>query len=171
MKGAVDCFVRHGGKEADLTLVRVPGANELPQVAQRLAATGKVDAVVTLGAVIQGATPHADLINGTVARSLAKIALDTGVPVLNGIVCALNLEQAIERAGTKQGNKGWDAVAPRSRHQRASFVRRIYGDTQTRTRVGVADAVSGGYESGLDIEKSIPKFRQQYTRGRRGRRS
>jgi len=111
VKGAVDCFVRHGGKEADLTLVRVPGANELPQVAQRLAATGKVDAVVTLGAVIQGATPHADLINGTVARSLAKIALDTGVPVLNGIVCALNLEQAIERAGTKQGNKGWDAVA------------------------------------------------------------
>ncbi|MBP8801760.1 MAG: 6,7-dimethyl-8-ribityllumazine synthase [Kiritimatiellae bacterium] len=111
VKGAVDCFVRHGGKEVDLTLVRVPGANELPQVAQRLAATGKVDAVVTLGAVIQGATPHADLINGTVARSLAKIALDTGVPVLNGIVCALNLEQAIERAGTKQGNKGWDAVA------------------------------------------------------------
>jgi len=111
VKGAADCFVRHGGKEADLTLVRVPGANELPQVAQRLAATGKVDAVVALGAVIQGATPHADLINGTVARALAKISLDTGVPVLNGIVCALNLEQAIERAGTKQGNKGWDAVA------------------------------------------------------------
>ena len=110
VKGAADCFVRHGGKEADLTLVRVPGANELPQVAQRLAATGQVDAVIALGAVIQGATPHADLINGTVARALAKIALDTGVPVLNGIVCALNLEQAIERAGTKQGNKGWDAV-------------------------------------------------------------
>ena len=110
VKGAADCFVRHGGKEADLTLVRVPGANELPQVAQRLAAAGQVDAVIALGAVIQGATPHADLINGTVARALAKIALDTGVPVLNGIVCALNLEQAIERAGTKQGNKGWDAV-------------------------------------------------------------
>jgi 6,7-dimethyl-8-ribityllumazine synthase len=91
--------------------VRVPGANELPQVAQLLAASGKVDAVVVLGAVIQGATPHADLINGTVARALSKIALDTGVPVLNGIVCALNLEQAVERAGTKQGNKGWDAVA------------------------------------------------------------
>ena len=111
VKGAADCFVRHGGKEENLTLVRVPGANELPQVAQRLAAAGQVDAVIALGAVIQGATPHADLINGTVARSLAKIALDTGVPVLNGIVCALNLEQAIERAGTKQGNKGWDAVA------------------------------------------------------------
>ncbi|MDX9792421.1 MAG: 6,7-dimethyl-8-ribityllumazine synthase [Kiritimatiellia bacterium] len=111
VKGAADCFVRHGGKEENLTLVRVPGANELPQVAQRLAAAGQVDAVIALGAVIQGATPHADLINGTVARALAKIALDTGVPVLNGIVCALNLEQAIERAGTKQGNKGWDAAA------------------------------------------------------------
>ena len=110
VKGATDCFIRHGGKDEDVTLVRVPGANELPQVAQLLAASGKVDAVIALGAVIQGATPHADLINGTVARALSKIALDTGVPVLNGIVCAQNLEQAIERAGTKQGNKGWDAV-------------------------------------------------------------
>ncbi len=110
VKGAADCFVRHGGKDADLTLVRVPGANEIPQVAQKLAASGQVDAVVALGAVIQGATPHAELINGTVARALSKIALDTQVPVLNGIVCAQNLEQAIERAGTKMGNKGWDAV-------------------------------------------------------------
>jgi 6,7-dimethyl-8-ribityllumazine synthase len=111
VKGAADCFLRHGGQDGDLTLVRVPGANELPQIAQRLAAAGRADAVVVLGAVIQGATPHADLINGTVARALSKIALDTGVPVLNGIVCAGSLEQAIERAGTKQGNKGWDAVA------------------------------------------------------------
>lgn len=110
VKGAADCFVRHGGQDDDLTLVRVPGANELPQVAQRLAASGGFDAVIALGAVIQGATPHADLINGTVARALSKIALDSGVPVLNGIVCAQNLEQAIERAGTKHGNKGWDAV-------------------------------------------------------------
>lgn len=110
VKGAADCFVRHGGKDGDLTLVRVPGANEIPNVAQKLAASGKFSAVVALGAVIQGATPHADLINGTVARALSKIALDTGVPVLNGIVCAQNLEQAIERAGTKHGNKGWDAV-------------------------------------------------------------
>lgn len=110
VKGAADCFVRHGGKDGDLTLVRVPGANEIPHVAQKLAASGKFSAVVALGAVIQGATPHADLINGTVARALSKIALDTGVPVMNGIVCAQNLEQAIERAGTKHGNKGWDAV-------------------------------------------------------------
>ena len=110
VKGAADCFVRHGGSEGDLTLVRVPGANEIPQVAQKLAVSGKLDAIVALGAVIQGATPHADLINGTVARALSKIALDSGIPVLNGIVCAQNLEQAIERAGTKHGNKGWDAV-------------------------------------------------------------
>ena len=110
VKGAADCFVRHGGSEKDLTLVRVPGANEIPQVAQKLAASGKLDAVVALGAVIQGATPHADLINGTVVRALSKIALDSGIPVLNGIVCAQNLEQAVERAGTKHGNKGWDAV-------------------------------------------------------------
>ncbi|MCL2103564.1 MAG: 6,7-dimethyl-8-ribityllumazine synthase [Kiritimatiellaeota bacterium] len=110
VKGAEDCFVRHGGNGDDLTLVRVPGTNEAPQAAQKLAASGKYDAVIALGAVIQGATPHADLINGTVARALSKIALGTGVPVLNGIVAAQNLEQAIERAGTKQGNKGWDAV-------------------------------------------------------------
>jgi len=110
VKGAEDCFVRHGGGADDLTLVRIPGANETPLAAQKLAASGKYDAVIALGAVIQGATPHADLINGTVARALSKIALDTGVPVLNGIVAAQNLEQAIERAGTKQGNKGWDAV-------------------------------------------------------------
>lgn len=110
VKGAADCFVRHGGKDSDLTLVRVPGANEIPHVIQKLASSGKYSAVVALGAVIQGATPHADLINGTVARALSKIALDSGVPVLNGIVCAQNLEQAIERAGTKHGNKGWDAV-------------------------------------------------------------
>ena len=108
--GAADCFVRHGGREDDLTLGRVPGANEVPHAAQKLAASGAYHAVVALGAVIQGATPHADLINGTVARALSKIALDTGVPVMNGIVCAQNLEQAIERAGTKHGNKGWDAV-------------------------------------------------------------
>jgi len=110
VKGAADCFERHGGSEANLTLVRVPGANEIPQIAQKLAGSSRYDAVVALGVVVQGATPHADLINGTVARALSKIGLDTGVPVLNGIVAAQNLEQAVERAGTKHGNKGWDAL-------------------------------------------------------------
>lgn len=110
IKGSLDCFTRHGGAEDDMTLVRVPGANELPQVAQCLVRSGNYDAVIVLGAVIQGATPHADLINSCVARALSNIALESGVPVLNGIVCALNLEQAIERSGTKHGNKGFDAT-------------------------------------------------------------
>ena len=110
LKGAVDCFLRHNGSDNDLTVVRVPGANESPVVTDKLASTGGYDAIIVLGAVIQGATPHAELINGTVARALSTIALKSGIPVLNGIVCAQNLEQAIERAGTKHGNKGWDAV-------------------------------------------------------------
>ena len=104
VKGAVDAFVRHGGTEEDLVLVKVPGAYELPLAALKLAE--KVDAVVALGAVVQGATPHAGLINGTTSEAFAKIALKTGVPVLDGVVAAENLEQAVERCGTKQGNKG-----------------------------------------------------------------
>lgn len=108
--GALDCLVRHGVAEKDVTVAWVPGANEIPLVAQRLVQKGKLDAVIALGAVIQGATTHADLINGQVSRSLAKIGLDSGVPVINGVVSANNLEQAIERAGTKAGNKGWSAA-------------------------------------------------------------
>lgn len=104
VKGAVDAFLRHGGAEENLTLVKVPGAYELPLAALKL--TGKVDAVVALGAVVQGATPHAGLINGTTSEAFAKISLKTGVPVLDGVVAAENLEQAVERCGTKQGNKG-----------------------------------------------------------------
>ena len=106
VKGAIDAFVRHGGCEDEVTLVRVPGAYELPIVAQKLAASGKVDAVVALGAVVQGATPHAGLINSTTSEAFSKISLKTGVPVLDGVVAAENLEQAVERCGTKQGNKG-----------------------------------------------------------------
>ena len=110
VKGAEDAFVRLGGKATDLTLVRVPGAYESPVVAAKLAKSGKFDAVVVLGAVIQGATPHAALINETTARAFAQLSLETGTPVLNGIVSADNLEQAVERCGTKQGNKGFAAV-------------------------------------------------------------
>lgn len=110
LKGAIDCFERHGGKQESLTVVWVPGANELPLVADKLAATGRFQGIIALGAVIRGATPHADLINGQVSRSLAKTALDHGVPVINAVVCADNLEQAIERSGTKAGNKGWDGT-------------------------------------------------------------
>ncbi len=110
VKGAVDAFMRHGGAEKNLVLVRVPGAYELPLVAKRLAATKKVDAVVALGAVVQGATAHAELINATTSRAFSEISLETGVPILDGVVSAENLEQAVERCGTKQGNKGFSAM-------------------------------------------------------------
>lgn len=110
VKGAADAFVRLGGDEKDLTLVRVPGAYELPLAAKRLAASGKVDAVVALGAVVQGATAHAELINQATARAFEEISLAAGVPVLDGVVSAENLEQAVERCGTKQGNKGFAAM-------------------------------------------------------------
>ncbi len=110
VKGAVDAFLRHGGAEKNLVLVRVPGAYELPLVAKRLAATKKVDAVVALGAVVQGATAHAELINATTSRAFSEISLETGVPILDGVVSAENLEQAVERCGTKQGNKGFSAM-------------------------------------------------------------
>ena len=109
VKGAVDAFVRMGGDEKNLTLVRVPGAYEIPLVAKRLAAK-KCDAVVALGAVVQGATAHADLINQATARAFCEISVETGVPVIDGIVSAENLEQAVERCGTKQGNKGFSAM-------------------------------------------------------------
>lgn len=108
--GAIDCLVRHGASEGDITVAWVPGANEIPLAVQKLAKSGRYKAVIALGAVVQGATPHADLINGQVSRSLAKIGMDHDVPVVNGVVCADTLEQAIERCGTKAGNKGWSAA-------------------------------------------------------------
>ena len=110
LSGAVDCLTRHGVKEEDIVVTWVPGSNEIPMVAQKMAKPRKYDALIALGAVIQGATPHAELINAQVSRSLSNIATDTGVPVINGVVAANNLEQAIERSGTKAGNKGWAAA-------------------------------------------------------------
>ena len=109
VKGAVDAFVRMGGDEKGLTLVRVPGAYEIPLIAKRMALK-KYDAVIALGAVVQGATAHADLINQATAKAFSEISVETGVPVLDGIVAAENLEQAVERCGTKQGNKGFSAM-------------------------------------------------------------
>ena len=110
VKGAADAFVRLGGEEKDLVLVRVPGAYELPLAAKKLAAKKGLNAIVALGAVVQGATAHAELINETTARAFNEISLETGVPVLDGVVSAENLEQAVERCGTKQGNKGFSAM-------------------------------------------------------------
>ena len=110
LSGAVDCLVRHGIDDKDVTVVWVPGANESPLVANKMADSAKYDAIIVLGAVVQGATPHADLINNQVSKALSQVALKTGIPVINGVVCAQNLEQAIERSGTKSGNKGWNAA-------------------------------------------------------------
>ena len=110
VKGAADAFNRLGGDAAGLVLVRVPGAYEIPLTAKKLAASKKFDAVVGLGAVVQGATAHAALINETTSRAFTEIALETGVPVVDGVVSAENLEQAVERCGTKQGNKGFAAM-------------------------------------------------------------
>lgn len=109
LEGARDCFYRHGGQEKDLTVVWVPGAAEIPQVAKKLADSGKYKAIVTLGAVIRGATPHFDQVVATVTRGVADVAMTSGLPVIFGVLTTDNLEQALERAGSKGGNKGWDA--------------------------------------------------------------
>jgi 6,7-dimethyl-8-ribityllumazine synthase len=110
VEGAVDALVRHGVQAQNVTLVRVPGAWELPLVARRLAASNKVDAVVALGAVIRGATPHFDYVAGEMAKGLAAAAHESPVPVVFGVLTTETIEQAVERAGTKAGNKGWDAA-------------------------------------------------------------
>ncbi|MGF1643063.1 MAG: 6,7-dimethyl-8-ribityllumazine synthase [Thiotrichales bacterium] len=110
LKGAIDTLKRHGMAEASITVAYVPGALEIPLVALRMAESGRYGAVLALGAVIRGATPHFDIVAGESAKSLSKIALDTRVPVINGILTTNTIEQAIERAGTKAGNKGVDAA-------------------------------------------------------------
>lgn len=107
---AVDGLVRHGGLEKDIEITWVPGSFEIPVVAQKLASKGTFDAVICLGAVIRGATPHFDYVCAEVSKGAAKVSLDTGIPVIFGVVTTDNIEQAVERAGTKAGNKGYDAA-------------------------------------------------------------
>jgi 6,7-dimethyl-8-ribityllumazine synthase len=110
VEGAVDALVRHGADPKNVTVVRVPGAFELPLVVRRLAASKKVDAVIALGAVIRGATPHFDFVAGEAAKGIGAAAAASDVPIAFGVLTTENIEQAVERAGTKQGNKGWDAA-------------------------------------------------------------
>jgi 6,7-dimethyl-8-ribityllumazine synthase len=110
VEGALDCLARHGAQEEDITVVRVPGAWELALVAERLAASGKVDAIVALGVLIRGATPHFDYLAAETAKGLAHVALSSGVPVSFGVLTCDSLEQALERSGSKAGNKGWQAA-------------------------------------------------------------
>jgi len=110
IRGAVDALLRHGASEKQIELIRVPGAFDLPFVVRRIAGSKRYDAVVALGAVIRGATPHFEHVAGQCAAGLARVADDTGVPVAFGVLTTDTIEQAIERAGTKAGNKGADAA-------------------------------------------------------------
>ena len=108
--GALDALIRNGADEKNLSIVKVPGAFEIPLAAKKMANSGMYDAVICLGCVIRGATPHFEYISAEVAKGISKVSLESGVPVSFGVITADNLEQAIERAGTKAGNKGWDAA-------------------------------------------------------------
>ncbi|MED1722966.1 6,7-dimethyl-8-ribityllumazine synthase [Brevibacillus parabrevis] len=109
--GALDALKRHGVEEENVDVAWVPGAFEIPLIAKKMAESGRYDAVVTLGAVIRGATPHFDYVCSEAAKGVASLSLSTGIPVIFGVLTTDNIEQAIERAGTKAGNKGWEAAA------------------------------------------------------------
>ncbi|MEA2030932.1 MAG: 6,7-dimethyl-8-ribityllumazine synthase [candidate division Zixibacteria bacterium] len=110
LEGAMDCLVRHGAIEENISVAYCPGAFEVPYVAARMAKSGKYDAIVCLGAIIRGETPHFNYIASETTKGVAKLALDTNIPIMYGIITADTLEQAIERSGTKAGNKGWYAA-------------------------------------------------------------
>jgi 6,7-dimethyl-8-ribityllumazine synthase len=110
LDGAIDCLVRHETSEKNITITWVPGSFEIPLVAKKLAESKDFDAVICLGAVIRGATPHFDYIAAEVSKGIALAGMDSGLPVIFGIITSDTIEQAIERAGTKSGNKGWDAA-------------------------------------------------------------
>jgi len=110
LEGALDGLIRMGAKEDDITVVWVPGSFEIPAMARRMAKSGKMDAVIGLGAVIRGATSHFDLVSSEAAKGLAQLGMSEDIPVIFGVVTAETIEQAIERAGTKSGNRGFDAA-------------------------------------------------------------
>jgi 6,7-dimethyl-8-ribityllumazine synthase len=123
LAGAQDCLTRHGVAGGDVDVAWVPGAFEIPLAAQRMARSKKYDALICVGAVIRGATPHFEYIAGEVTKGIAQVQLDTGVPVMLGVLTTDTIEQAVERAGTKAGNKGWDAAL--SALEMANLLRRL----------------------------------------------
>ncbi len=110
LEGARDCLQRHGCADEDIEIARVPGSYELPLVAKKLAATGRFDVVICLGAIIRSSTPHFDFVAGEAAKGIGQVGLETGVPITFGVVTTDDVDQAIERAGTRAGNRGWDAA-------------------------------------------------------------
>ncbi|WP_059173802.1 6,7-dimethyl-8-ribityllumazine synthase [Bacillus sp. FJAT-27445] len=123
VSGALDSLKRHGVSEEDVDVAWVPGAFEIPMIAQKLAKSAKYDAVITVGAVIRGSTPHFDFVCNEAAKGVANTALATGIPVIFGVLTVDSIEQAIERAGTKAGNKGWEAAS--SAIEMANLIRSI----------------------------------------------
>ena len=123
LSGAMDALRRHGAKEEQIEVAWVPGGFELPLVAERLAESGKYDAVICLGAIIRGATPHFEYVASEAAKGIAQVSLRTGLPVIYGVVTADTIEQAVERAGTKAGNRGTDAA--RSAIEMANLMRAL----------------------------------------------
>ena len=123
LSGARDCLTRHGVAADAVDVAWVPGALEIPVIAKRMAKTGRYDAVSCLGAVIRGSTPHFDYVAGEVAKGVAAVQLDSGVPVIFGVLTTETIEQAVERAGTKSGNRGWDAAL--SALEMANLVQRL----------------------------------------------
>lgn len=111
LEGAIDALVRHGAAAEGIEVVRVPGAYEIPLASKRMAASGRYDAIICLGAVIRGSTPHFDYVAAEVSKGIAAVSLDSGIPIAFGVLTTDTIEQAIERAGTKAGNKGFEAAA------------------------------------------------------------
>jgi 6,7-dimethyl-8-ribityllumazine synthase len=110
VEGAIDALLRHGAEKEDINVVRVPGAFEIPPAAKQMVESGRFDAIVCLGAVIRGATPHFDYVSAEVSKGVASVSMDSGIPVAFGVLTTDTIEQAIERAGSKAGNKGFDAA-------------------------------------------------------------
>ncbi len=110
LTGAIDALLRHGARDEDIDIVKVPGSFEIPLMAKKITEKGKHDAVICLGAVIRGSTPHFEYVSSEVAKGVALVGMESGIPVIFGVVTTDTLEQAIERAGTKAGNKGWSAA-------------------------------------------------------------
>ena len=110
LEGAYDCLLRHGVKEADITTAWVPGSFEIPPVAKRLAANGKLDAVICLGTIIRGETPHFDYIAGQSSKGIGQLALESKIPIIYGVLTCDSVDQAVDRAGAKSGNRGWQTA-------------------------------------------------------------
>jgi 6,7-dimethyl-8-ribityllumazine synthase len=110
LEGALDCLLRHKADRESITIAWTPGALEIPLVVQQMAASGKFDAIICLGAVIRGGTPHFDFVASETSKGIAKVSLDRNIPIINGVLTTDTIDQAIERAGTKAGNRGWNAA-------------------------------------------------------------